>query len=70
MDMPLLANSQNPCKTAYFADGLVRAKIYHFRLLISRFQVRVLGGSLLVRTTLSPFLPLVRVSSRLSEHML
>jgi hypothetical protein len=38
--------SQNTCKIVKFADGLVQVRTYHFRLLISRFQVRVLGGSL------------------------
>ena len=38
--------SQKACKIAKFADALVRARTHHFRLLISRFQVRVLGGSL------------------------
>jgi hypothetical protein len=38
--------SQKACKIAKFADALVRARTRHIRLLISRFQVRVLGGSL------------------------
>ena len=38
--------SQNTCKIAKFADELVQARTHHSRLLISRFQVRVLGGSL------------------------
>jgi hypothetical protein len=38
--------SQNTCKVAKFPDNLTQARTHHFRLLISRFQVRVLGGSL------------------------
>jgi hypothetical protein len=41
----MLPNLQNPWKMTEFADGLVQARTDHLRLLISRFQVRVLGGS-------------------------
>ncbi len=46
VDAPTLVDPQKPCEIAGFMDGLVRARTHHFRLLISRFQVRVLGGSL------------------------
>ena len=46
VDKPTLPNLQNPWKMTEFADGLAQIRTYHFRLLISRFQVRVLGGSL------------------------
>jgi hypothetical protein len=45
VDTPTLINPQNSWKMAEFVDGLVQARIHHSRLLISRFQVRVLGGS-------------------------
>ena len=48
--------SQNTCKIAELADGLVQARTHHSRLLISRFQVRVLGGSLLHSAYLSGML--------------
>ncbi len=39
---------QNTCKTKKFTDALLKARTRYFRLLISRFQVRVLDGSLFV----------------------
>lgn len=47
VDKQPLRLAQNTRKVAKFPDNLVQAGTHHFRFLISRFQVRVLDGSLL-----------------------
>jgi hypothetical protein len=49
VDTTTLTIPQNTCKTPKFTDALLQARTRYFRLLISRFQVRVLDGSLFVK---------------------
>jgi hypothetical protein len=64
VDKLLRQLSENACKMAESADGLVQFRTYHFRLLSSRFE----SGSLLVRAPVSPSLPRTSVPSRLSKR--